>query len=533
MPTAYDAIVIGAGANGLVAAATLARAGLRVQLLERAGSTAGQASVHEFAPGFRAAPFAFDAGWVPPDVERELGLGTLERVMPETSFSVALGDRELLALSRDTVRAAAAIRRYGERDAEQWPAFLARMHALAGFLASLYALPPPDIAASHARAAWPLLAVARRFRALGRPAMTELMRTVPMSVAQLTEEWFEAAPLRAAVATAGVQDLRHGPRAGGTAFVLLHHHVGTPAGALRGRGVWRTGPDAFTLAAEAAARQHGVAIRTDATVARITVRDDAVTGVVLADGTELAAPRVLSAADPAHTLLGLIDPVWLDPELLLAVRNIRFRGCTAVVLYALDTLPEFGYAGSGTADALRGIVSLSRDIDALERAADAVKYGLVPERPHIEVTAPTLHWPALAPAGKHVLVARVHYAPYRLRADGEWDAACADVLAERVTAAIDSAAPGFSERVVHRTTLSPRDIERRFGVTEGALTHGELALDQILFMRPAAGIARYAMPLDGLYLCGAGTHPGPGVPGGPGWLAARQVLVRGRKTAVT
>jgi phytoene dehydrogenase-like protein len=174
-------------------------------------------------------------------------------------------------------------------------------------------------------------------------------------------------------------------------------------------------------------------------------------------------------------------------------------------------------------------VSLSRDIDALERAADAVKYGLVPDRPHIEVTAPSLHWPALAPAGKHVLTARVHYAPYRLRDEGVWDAARAAALADRVTGAIDAAAPGFAARVLQRTTLSPRDVEQRFGVTEGALSHGELALDQIMFMRPVAGLGRYAMPLDGLYLCGAGTHPGPGVPGGPGWLAARRVLARGRR----
>ena len=524
MSAAFDAIVIGAGANGLVAAAALARTGLRVQLLERSASTAGQASVHEFAPGFRAAPLAFDAGWVPPAVARALELDSVDRVLPETPCSVAVGPRELLPLSRDPVRAAAAIRRHSDRDADQWPAFLTQLHTLAGFLQLLYSLPPPDIGSTSPRDAWPLLGVARRFRALGRVAMTDLMRIAPMSVAQLAEEWFVAAPLRATVAAAGVQDIRHGPRAGGTGFVLLHQHAGAPVAALRGRGVWRLGPDAFAIAAEAAARRRGVAIRTGATVARITVRDDSVSGVVLADGTDVSAPLVLSAADPAHTLLRLIEPVWLDPELLLAIRNIRLRGCTAIVLYAMDALPEFGYAGSGTADALRGIISLSREVDALERAADAVKYGLLSERPHIEVTAPTLHWPALAPAGKHVLVARVHYAPYRLRDGGVWNSALADTLAERVTATIDAAAPGFAARVLHRAVLTPHDIEQHFGVTEGAVTHAELALDQILFMRPAPGLGRYATPLDGLFLCGAGTHPGPGVPGGPGWLAAQRAL---------
>jgi phytoene dehydrogenase-like protein len=520
---AYDVIVIGAGANGLVAAAALGRVGLRVHVLERSESTAGQAIVREFAPGFHAA-LAFDAGWVPPAAARELELGSVQRVLTETPFSVAVGPHELLPLAHDPMRAATAIRRHSERDAARWPAFLTQLHKLAAFLELLYALPAPDIASTSAREAWPLLGVARRFRALGRESMTDLLRIVPMSIAQLTEEWFDSAPVRAAVAAAGVLDLRHGPRAGGTGFVLLHQHVGAPAGTLRGRGVWRTGPDAFAVAADAVARRHGVTIRTNASVARINIRDDAVRGVTLQDGTDIAAPFVLSAADPAHTLLGMIDPVWLDPELLLAVRNIRFRGCTAFVLYALDELPDFGYAGFGTADVLRGVVSLTRDSDALERAADAVKYGLVPNAPHIELTAPTLHWPALAPAGKHVLVARVHYAPYRLRDDGVWDAERARALAERVTAAIEDAAPGFQARVLYRTQLTPRDIEQHFGVTEGALSHGELALDQILFMRPTAGLGHYTMPIDGLYLCGAGTHPGPGVPGGPGWLAAQRVL---------
>lgn len=521
----FDALVIGAGANGLVAATVLARAGLRVQVLERAATTAGQSSVLEFAPGFSAAPLGLDAGWVAPGAARAIGAnGGPERVLPATPHSVALGGGELLAFPRDASRAAAAIRAHSARDAERWPAFVARIHALAGFLENLYALPAPDIETTSAREAWPLFGVARRFRRLGREAMTEFLRTVPMSVAQLAEEWFEASPLRAAVAAAGVRDLRHGPHAGGTGFVLLHHAVGAPAGALRGRGVWRAGPNAFAAAAEAAARRYGVAIRTGANVARVLVRDDAVTGVALEDGEEIASPRVLSAADPARTLLGMVDAVWLDPELLHALRNIRFRGCTAFVMYALDALPAFGGGEAAAADALRGVVSLSPAADVLERAADAVKYGRVAERPHIELTAPSLHWPELAPAGRHVLVARVHYAPYHLREGGQWDAARADTLTDATTAAIDDAAPGFASRVLHRTTLTPRDLHERYGLTEGATTHGELGLDQILFMRPVAGLSRYAMPIDGLYLCGAGTHPGPGIPGGPGWLAARQAL---------
>lgn len=522
----FDAIVIGAGANGLTAAATLARAGLRVQVVERGDTLAGQASAIEFAPGHHAAPLGLDAGWVSPGVVRELGLAGMlrgERVEPEVPLSVALGGGEFLPLPRDAARAADVIRRHSASDAAKWPAFVARLRTLAGFLEALYGRLAPDVEVEALGEAWPLLALARKLRGLGRQGMTELLRTVPMPVADLADEWFESEPLRAALAACGVYGDRHGPRAGGTGFVLLHWLVGAPEGAVRGRGVWRDGPDAFVRAAESAARRHGTSIRTGAPVARILVRDDAVAGVVLEDGEEIGARLVLSAADPKRTLLGLVDPVWLDPELLHAAGNIRMRGCTTFVLYALDALPEAGGPDRAT-ELLRGVVSLTPDVDLLERAADAAKYGQVPRRPHIEITVPTLHWPALAPPGRHVLVARVHYTPYRLRAPADGDADRAHDIADAATRAIDEVLPGFAARVTAQATLTPADLEQRFGLTEGAATHGELGLDQILFMRPLAGYSRYAMPIEGLYLCGAGAHPGPGVPGGPGWLAAQRAL---------
>jgi phytoene dehydrogenase-like protein len=348
-----------------------------------------------------------------------------------------------------------------------------------------------------------------------------------MSVQQLTEDWFELETLRAAIAACGVQDNRQGPISGGTGFVLLHHLVGAAEGSMR-RAPWRAGSATFASIAENTARQHGVTIRTGADVASISVRDDVVTGVVLRNGEELHAQRVLSSLDPARTLLGLVDPVWLDPEVLLALRNIRYRGCTAYVLFALDELPAVpGLARAD--DVLRGTLSCSPDVMSLERAADAGKYGRMPDMPHVEITAPSLHWPDLAPAGKHVVLARAQYASYRLRGGATWDAVRSDALADSVTALIDAVIPCFSARVLQRTTLTPRDLEERFGLTEGAITHGELALDQILFMRPIAGFGQYAMPIDGLYLCGAGTHPGPGVTGGPGWLAAQRVLADSRK----
>jgi phytoene dehydrogenase-like protein len=303
--------------------------------------------------------------------------------------------------------------------------------------------------------------------------------------------------------------------------VLLHYLVGASLGEVRGRGFWRDGPDAFVRVAESAARSAGVTIRTSAAVAGIEVASDAVTGVVLANSERIAARRVLSTADPVRTLLEWVDPVWLDPEFIRDVRNIRFRGCAAFVLYALDALPE---VPSVAAEALSGTVSLTPSLEALEKAADAAKYRQVSEQPHVEFSLPSLHGRGLAPEGKHVLVARAQYAPYRLRDGAAWDTAQRDRLADAVTTAIGNVIPCFSTRVLHRETWTPVDLEERFGLTEGAVTQGELGLDQILFMRPVAGWSRYAMPIDGLYLGGAGTHPGPGIVGGPGWLAAKRVL---------
>jgi phytoene dehydrogenase-like protein len=280
--------------------------------------------------------------------------------------------------------------------------------------------------------------------------------------------------------------------------------------------------------AESAARRAGVTIRCGAAIARVLVRDDAVGGIALADGEEIAAHTVISTADPVRTLLGMVDPVWLDPEILHAVRNIKLRGSTAFVHYAVDRLPDLPGV-SDSAAALTGVVSLTPTLDDLERAADAAKYGRVSEHPHIELTAPSVRWPALAPAGKHVLVARVQYAPYQLRDGAAWDAAHGCALTVSVTAAIAGRLPGFAESVLHRAVLTPRDLEARFALTGGAVTHGELTLDQILFMRPIPGWGRHAMPIDGLYLGGAGAHPGPGVIGAPGWLAAQRALADARR----
>jgi phytoene dehydrogenase-like protein len=525
MTARFDAIVIGGGTNGLVAATALAQAGRRVLLLERADRTGGKARVVEFAPGFHAPSLGLEAGWLPPTVARGIGLAPPPMDESGVALTVAAGDGDFLRFPRDPARVAEEIQRRSPRDASRWNAFGKRMGALVRFLEALYQLPPPDIDTRALGELPGLLGLGRKFRGLGRDGMTELLRVMPMPVQDLLDDEFETDIVKAAIAAGALRDLRQGPRSGGTAFGLLHYLVGAPAGSVRGRGAWRERPDAVVAAAEAAARKAGVAIRCSAHVARILVRDDAVGGVALESGEEITAPVVLSTADPSATI-GMVDPAWLDPEFLLAVRNIRYRGCTAVLHYALDRLPAVRGLNEPE-QALAGIVSLSPTLDSLERAADAAKYGDIPDVPHIELTVPTLRWPSLAPAGKHVLVARVQYAPYHLRGGGEWNAESTRTLTSAVSAAIQRVMP-LSQGA--GAVMTPRTIADDYALTHGGITHGELLLDQILFMRPVAGWGRYAMPIDGLYLGGSGAHPGPGVIGGAGWLAAGRALADAKRS---
>jgi phytoene dehydrogenase-like protein len=515
----FDTIVIGAGPNGLVAATALAQAGRRVLILERADKIGGKQRVVEFAPGFHAPVLGHDPGWLSPMVARGIRLPAPPSIEPELSLTVASDKGDFLSLPRDPARAAEQIRSRSARDASRWDAFTTRIGKLSRFLEALYQLPAPDIDTRAFGEMPALLGLARKFRALGRADMTEMLRVMPMPVQDLLDDELESDVLKAAIGSSALRDLRQGPRSGGTSFGLLHYLVGAPAGSMRARSPWRERPDAFIVAAEAAARKAGATIRVSAPVARVLVRDDAVAGVVLMTGEEIPSALVVSTADPSVTF-GMVDSVWLDPEFVHAVHNIRYRGCTAVVQFALDRLPTVQGLDSPE-KALAGIVSLTPHLDALERAADAAKYGEIPAAPHIEVTIPTLRWPSLAPAGKHVMLARVQYAPYHLAKGATWDDAATTRLTAIVTQAIGrvmSFAPSTA------VALSPKDIEDRYALTHGGVTHGELLLDQILFMRPVAGWGRNATPIDGLYLGGSGAHPGPGVLGGAGSLASPRAL---------
>lgn len=526
----YDAIVIGGGPDALVAATVLAKAGRRVLHLVREGNVAGSHGLIDIAPGFKAG-MMLEADWVPPAVIRELGIIDMELVTPEIPTSVALPDGGFLSFPIDDARARASISRHASGDGAKWGKFTTTMRALSGFLEVLYQTPPTDLDSTSVGDLPGLLSLGRSFRGLGKANMNELLRVMPIPAQDLADDWFTFGPLKAAVGAAAVRDIRQGPRSGGTSFVLLHYLAGGTAGSLRGRPWLRIGaqrPNTFIEVAHLAAVTAGVEIRTNADVARVTIREDRITGVTLANGDEISAPLVLSTEDPARTLLHMVDPVWLDPEFLLAVKNIKFRGSTAIVCYALDDLPEVSGLDN-PAKALAGVVTLSTSLDAIEKAYDAAKYGRASARPHIELSVPSLRWPELAPPGQHVLVANVRYAPHTLRDGAQWDAARSDALGDTVTAAIEPSIRAFRNLVRHRLVLTPRDIEERFRLTGGAVTQGEITLDQILFMRPVAGWGQYATPITGLYLGGPGTHPGPGVSGMSGLLAARRMLADSKR----
>lgn len=510
MTKPFDAIVIGAGPNGLVAAATLAGAGRRVVVLERAESIGGLSRIVEIAPGFTA-PLITDGSWLPPAVGSRFGLQKVRTTAPATSIAVASADGAF-ALPTNAAAAQAAIRKYSSRDAERWPAFVARLNRLASFLGTLYETPPPDVATSSLSELASLAGIGGRLRRLGRAEMTELLRILPMSVEDLLDDELETEALKAAVAAGGVRDIRQGPRSGATTFVLMHYLIGAPRGSVRARAWPTAGPNALVDAVATCVAKRGASVRTGAQVARITVKDDAVTGVILADGEEIPAPIVLSTAGVRQTMLELTDTTWLDPELMRDFGNVKFRGCTAFVHYGLDGLPPSPFSEAD----LASIVSLSPTIESIERAYDPVKYGERSSTPHVEISVPSARWPTLAPSGKHVLVARVQYVPERMT-----DSAS---LADDVTKMIDSALPGFAGMVRHMRVTLPSALASEYGLDGGAITGGEITLDQILFMRPVPGWSRYRMPVTGLFLGGAGCHPGPGIFGGAGWLAARAAL---------
>lgn len=493
MSRSFDAVVIGGGTNGLTASIRLARGGFQVLLVESGRELGGALREIEIAPGLRVAPLAADAGYLSQDILRGTGLGTLavEPAGDVTLTSLSEGDR--LQLHPDIARTAQGLQRFSRKDAERWPAFARQVDSFTRFLAELYRVPPPRIAASTLGEWLTFANLGRKFRALGKHDMIEIMRVLPMSAADWLDEWFESDRLKGLLAAAAVTDVSQGPMSGGTAFTFLHRHVGARHGIFGERLRLKGGPAALISALAERARSSGVTIETGVAAEHVVVRDDQVAGVRLASGEEVACNAVLSSLDATRSLFELLDPVHLDPDFMQAVRNIRYRGVTTKVVLALEGAP-----------AATGATVLAPSIRYVERAYDAVKYGGSSEEPILE----------LRYASSNVAVLHVQFTPYGSR----------EAIAERAIALVDQHLPGFSSHIRARSVLTPEDLESQFGLREGAVFQGEMMLDQILIMRPVAGASHYAMPVPGFYLCGTATHPGGGITGMSGWLAAKAAL---------
>ena len=528
MSGSADVIIIGAGHNGLVTAFYLAKAGLRPLILESRDATGGCVANETFAPGYQA-PVANSIGPLRPSVARDMGIGrTVTFIRPDPRL-VALGtDGKALVFATDPARTAEAIRPFSEKDAAAYPEFCAVLQRLGGFIGDLLEMTPPDIDSPAAGELWELLKTGRRFRSLGKKDSFRLLRWGPMAAADLVSEFFETDLLQAAIATRGVVGTAQGPWSAGSGAVLLLNAAIDPMPGGSSVTV-KGGPAALAKGMTEAVRSVGVQIRTGARVARVIVEEDRATGVILEDGTEIRARAVISNADPRRTFLDLVDPVNLDPGFMTKVRNFRMRGTVAKVHLALGGLPSF--AGVANPADLHGRLIIAPGIDYLERSFDASKYGEIPQHPFLDFTIPTLSDPSLAPMTRHVLSAHVQFVPYKVAGATHWDQHRSD-LAAVVLRTLEQYAPGIGGLVEATQVLLPSDLERTYGLTGGQIYHGEPSLDQLFTMRPILGWAQYRTPIEGLFLCGSGTHPGGGITGASGQNAAREIAkaLKSRRT---
>jgi phytoene dehydrogenase-like protein len=521
----YDAIIVGAGHNGLVTAAYLAKAGKKVLILERRPNVGGIAATEEIFSGFKYSTCAHLATSFASEIVADLDLKKhgYESLPIDPLIFAPSRTGQALTIPRDPVKAAAEIGRHSKADGEKYRAFCALGKNLSGFLRRLYDTPLPDKANPESFGAAELVKIGWKFHRLGEKEMYEFLRILPMSSADLLNEWFEKDLLKAALAASGMLSSFVGPRQQGTAYALLHHQLGESNGALRTAGFVRGGIGSLAEALARAARQFGAQLRTEAQVAKIATKNGAATGVIFRSGDEVTAPLIISSVNVKQTFLELVEPTYLDPHFLLQVKNIRSRGTAAKINLAIDELPHFS---AGPA-ALGGIIHIGPTLDYLERAADDAKYSRFSRQPFLEITIPSMADPSLAPGGKHVMSVWMQSAPYKLR-EGHWHEK-REALGDAVVDLIENYAPGFKSSILHRQVLTPLDLEEHYGLTGGHLYHAELALDQIFFMRPVPGWSRYRTPIENLFLCGSGTHPGGGVTGLPGYYAAKEILKKRRR----
>jgi phytoene dehydrogenase-like protein len=541
VPTQYDAIIIGGGHNGLVSAAYLARAGLRTLVLEKRHVLGGAAVTEELFPGFRFSVFSYVVSLLRPEIIRDLELpkhgldilpldGTFTPLRPGDGPKRG-GGGDYLWRVNDHGRTIRELRRWSASDAEAYEEYGQLMVEMARFIKPILAITPPDLTSLDPRPLLPLAGLARRFQQLPQRQQAVFVQLMTMGASDFLDQWFETDPLKATMAASGIIGTYQGVKSPGTAYVLLHHYMGEIDGAFRAWGIPKGGTGGVSNAIGSAARALGAEIRTQAAVIQIIVRDGRAVGVALESGEEIRAETILSSVDSRRTFVDLLEPGTLEPSFEDEVRRFKFRGSSGKVNLAVDRLPDFTCL-PGVGEHLRGAISFSPSIDEMEAAYDDAKYGQFSRKPYIDMIIPTLVDPTMAPPGKHVISCFVQYAPYKLAPElGTWDdqrGAFGDAVIDRIA----EFAPNIRDVILYRNVQTPLDIERTTGLSEGNIFQGELSLEQLFFNRPVPGHARFRTPVRDLWLCGSATHPGGGIMGANGRIAALEVLrSRGRRAA--
>jgi phytoene dehydrogenase-like protein len=520
----YDAVVVGAGHNGLVCAAYLARAGRKVLVVERRNQVGGATTTEEIYPGFKFSCCSYVVSLLRPWIIRDLDLPRHGyEVLPLEETFTPFPDGRYLLRDADPERTKRAIAAFSKRDAEVYKQFGQKMAELGRLVKPMIDGPAPNPVSLNPAELLRLAKFGKRLRGQGEEWLIGNVKMMTMSAVDFLSEWFECEQLIAPMSVSGIIGTFLGVRSPGTAYVLLHHYMGEIDGSFRAWGLPKGGTGAVAAAIAGAARALGVEIRLEAPVAHLAMRNGRATGVVLQNGDEITAKAVISGVDPNRTFLHLVGEQNLDPEFAKQVKRFKMRGSSGKVNLALDGLPEFSCL-PGTGPHLRGDITIAPSIDYLERAYDDAKYGAFSRRPFMDIVIPSLTDPTVAPPGKHTMSIFVQYAPYNLKEGAaDWPNQ-REAFGDAVIATLAEYMPNLPSRILHRQVLSPWDLEQIYGLTEGNIFHGELSLEQLAFLRPVAGWSRYKTPIDDLWMCASGTHPGGGIMGAPGALCARTML---------
>ncbi len=520
--TEYDAIVVGGGHNGLVNGAYLAKAGLRTLILERRHLVGGAAITEELYPGFHFTTFSYALSLLRPDIVQELDLvkhGFLPIEMPSSFAPTEDGDYLLLGSDED--ENLQEIRRHSKHDADSYERYEHDMSRVVQLVRPLLDKAPPDLWGKTPEDAEALADLVSHLKGVEPKVLHDLVRLLTGSAADFLDDYFESDILKGYIASSGIIGTKVGPMSQGSGLVLLYHSMGEHDGEYGVWGFHKGGNGGFTQVVARAAQAYGAEIRLESPVETVITREGRAVGVALSDGTELRAPVVVSALDPRRTFLEIVDRRELPGEFVEDINRFRFQGTSAKVNFALDGLPVFP-ALRDRIDQFGGFVNIGPTMEYLERAYDDAKYGWYSSRPYIDAAIQSVIDPDMAPPGKHVMSNFIQYAPYELK-NGDWDAE-RDKLGDTVQSTLESFFPGFSDLVLHREVVTPLDIERTVGLSEGNIFAGEFLAPQMYFFRPAPGWSQYRTPIEGYYQCGSGTHPGGCVMGAPGKLASQRIL---------